>query len=131
VTPSPDVRLWEALDRLVASSRVVIDRPTGSRHPRYPDAVYPLDYGFLEGTTAADGNGVDVWIGSADKREVAAIACTFDFVKRDLELKILLACTEREAERILEFHNTENMQVAYLIRRPSFSGTGDPGGCRQ
>ncbi len=131
MTPSPDVRLWEALDRLVASSRVVVDRPAGSRHPRFPDAVYPLDYGFLEATTAADGNGIDVWIGSAEEREVAAIACTFDFLKRDLELKILLACTEKEAERILEFHNTENMQVAYLIRRPSLSGRGVAEGCRQ
>jgi len=127
VTPDPDVRLWKALDQIVASSRVVIDRPAGSRHPQFPDAVYPLDYGFLDGTTAADGSGIDVWVGSMGKREVAAIACTFDFLKRDLELKILLACTEREAERILEFHNTGKVQVAYLIRRPRSSGAADKG----
>ena len=36
---------WEALDRLAANSRLVIDRPQGSAHPRYPDLIYPYDYG--------------------------------------------------------------------------------------
>jgi inorganic pyrophosphatase len=130
VTPNPDARLWEALDRLVASSRVVIDRPAGTRHPRFPDVAYPLDYGYLEGTAAADGSGIDVWVGSAEGPGVVAIACTLDLLKRDLELKILLSCTETEAERILHFHNTENMQVAHLIRRPLPSeeenGKADP-----
>ena len=29
---------WEALDRLVSASTIVIDRPKGSAHPRYPAA---------------------------------------------------------------------------------------------
>ncbi|MCX6091905.1 MAG: inorganic pyrophosphatase [Candidatus Bipolaricaulota bacterium] len=125
MTPDPDARLWEALDRLVASSRVVIDRPAGSRHPRFPEVVYPLDYGYLAGTTAADGNAIDVWVGSAEEHGIVAIACTLDLLKRDLELKILLSCTETEAERIQQFHNTEKTQVAYLIRRPPPSGEGN------
>jgi hypothetical protein len=55
---------WDFLERLVASSRPVVDRPKGSRHPRYPALVYPLDYGYLEGTQAMDGGGVDFWRGS-------------------------------------------------------------------
>lgn len=30
---------WIALDELVASSRLVIDRPKVSAHPRYPDSI--------------------------------------------------------------------------------------------
>ncbi|WP_322755272.1 hypothetical protein [Frankia sp. Cas3] len=30
-----------------------------------PEAVYPVDYGYLGGTVAADGDGVDVFCGSA------------------------------------------------------------------
>ncbi len=127
MTPDLDVRLWEALDRLVASSRVVIDRPAGSRHPRFGDVVYPLDYGYLEGTTAADGNGIDAWVGSAEGQGIVAIACTLDLLKRDLELKVLLSCTEMEAERVLQFHNTERMQVACLIRRPLSFDAGEGG----
>lgn len=36
---------WDAVDSLMANSKVVIDRPKGSCHPRYPHIVYPLDYG--------------------------------------------------------------------------------------
>ena len=39
---------WTAAETLVAQSRIVIDRPKGSAHPRYPDFLYPVDYGYLE-----------------------------------------------------------------------------------
>ena len=59
---------WHKLDLLVVSCTIRIDRPAGSAHPRYPSFIYPLDYGFLEGTQSGDGGGLDVWIGSL-KRE--------------------------------------------------------------
>ena len=34
---------WQRLDELVRTGTVVIDRPAGSRHPRYPEFAYPLD----------------------------------------------------------------------------------------
>jgi predicted acetyltransferase len=46
---------WQALDKLVSDSEIVIDRPKGSAHPRYPEFIYPLEYGYLKGTTAMDG----------------------------------------------------------------------------
>jgi inorganic pyrophosphatase len=51
---------WLRLDELVAGCGLVIDRPKGSPHPRYPDFFYPLDYGYLDGTRSADGDGIDV-----------------------------------------------------------------------
>ncbi len=112
-----DLGFWDAIDRLVAECRLVIDRPAGSRHPRFPEVVFPIDYGYLEGTTTSDGEGIDVWIGSTPGRRVTGVACTMDFLKRDLELKILLACTREEMARIREFHNTE-FQRGWLIERP-------------
>ena len=35
---------WSALDELVANSEIVIDRPKGTTHPRFPDFVYKVDY---------------------------------------------------------------------------------------
>jgi putative resolvase len=64
---------WRALDALVAASAVVVDRPRGSRHPRYPASEYPLDYGYLEGTRSGDGAGIDVWLGSRKGRSVTGI----------------------------------------------------------
>lgn len=33
-------------------------------YPCYPDLIYPIDYGYLAGTSAMDGGGIDVWCGT-------------------------------------------------------------------
>lgn len=38
-----DAAFWASLDALVRRCPLVIDRPRGSAHPRYPDFIYPLD----------------------------------------------------------------------------------------
>jgi inorganic pyrophosphatase len=109
---------WHKLDQLVAEHELVIDRPKGSRHPRYPEMVYPLDYGYLEGTQAADGDGIDVWVGGLLKRAVTAVVCTVDMLKRDAEIKILLGCTSHDMQTILDFYNDDSdWQSAILIER--------------
>ena len=55
---------WELLDKLVESSEIVIDRPNGTAHPRYPDFIYEVDYGYLKNLSSPDGDGIDVWVGS-------------------------------------------------------------------
>ena len=104
---------WQALDKLVAESNIVIDRPKGSRHPKYPDCVYPVDYGYLEGTTAMDGGGIDIWRGT-DGDYIDAVICTVDLIKRDSEIKILIGCSE--SEKRLVFPSGEYMK-GILIRR--------------
>ena len=59
---------WKALDELVSNSEIVIDRPRGSAHPRFPNFIYKVDYGYLKNTSSMDGAGIDVWIGSGDKK---------------------------------------------------------------
>jgi inorganic pyrophosphatase len=108
---------WQTLDRLVAESRIVLDRPRDTPHPRYPEFIYPLDYGYLDGTMAADGDGLDVWLGSQPDRRLTAIVCTVDLIKRDAEIKLLLGCTGEEARLILATHNS-GPQAATLIERP-------------
>ena len=107
---------WDHLEALVAAGQLVIDRPRGSAHPRYPGFIYPLDYGYLAGTTAADGDGIDVWIGSLPERRVTGIIATVDLLKRDAEIKVLLGCTAEEARSALAMHQTGS-QAAVLLRR--------------
>jgi len=108
---------WLALDKLVADSEIVIDRSKGSAHPRYPDFIYPLDYGYLKGTTAMDGDGVDVWRGSNFIGELDAIMCIVDLVKRDSEIKLLIGCTEDEKAQVYQVHNETEFMKGVLIRR--------------
>jgi inorganic pyrophosphatase len=107
---------WTRLDQLVATSRIVIDRPKGTAHPRFPDMIYPVDYGYLDGTTMVDGGGIDVWRGTSSAARPDAVVCTVDLLKRDAEIKILLGCTEAERQAILRFH-TGDATGALLVRR--------------
>ena len=46
--------------------KVVIDRPLGSVHPRYPDLIYPVNYGELPDTISCDGHPIDVYVLGVD-----------------------------------------------------------------
>ena len=46
--------------------RVVVDRPLGSLHPRHKDIRYPVNYGYVEGILAPDGEEQDVYILGVD-----------------------------------------------------------------
>jgi inorganic pyrophosphatase len=96
---------WLAMDNLIHSTRIVIDRPRGSTHPRYEDMIYPLDYGYLDNTFAGDGAGIDVWIGSNAVKTLTGILCTFDKLKRDAEIKLLIGCTHEDVETIQGFNS--------------------------
>lgn len=40
---------------------VRIDRPLGSRHPKY-NFYYPVNYGYIEGTISGDGEEIDAYV---------------------------------------------------------------------
>jgi inorganic pyrophosphatase len=107
---------WSALDALIEDSELVIDRPKGSKHPRF-DFIYPLDYGYIKNTASMDGDGIDVWRGSLPDAVCDAIICTIDAFKRDSEIKILLGCSKDEKDEILRFHNDSQYMKGIMIRR--------------
>ncbi|MCI6165087.1 MAG: inorganic pyrophosphatase [Lachnospira sp.] len=41
---------------------VTVDRPLGSYHPEYKDMYYPINYGYIEGVMALDGEEQDAYI---------------------------------------------------------------------
>jgi inorganic pyrophosphatase len=108
---------WQTLDKLGSLCRIIIDRPRGTPHPRYPSFLYPLDYGYLEGTQSGDGRGIDVWLGTLPGKVVTAVILCVDLEKRDAEMKVLLGCTSDEAQQILAIHNSGE-QAGILVARP-------------
>ena len=107
---------WKALDELVNSSEIVIDRPKGSAHPKFPDFIYRVDYGYLKDTTSMDGAGIDVWVGSGNKK-IDAIMCIVDLMKKDSEIKILIGFTEEEKMEVYRIHNETQYMKGIIIRR--------------
>ena len=57
----PDVRpdFSDVIGRSVSGR---IDRPLGSAHPRVPDMIYPVNYGYVEGVFAGDGSEQDIYL---------------------------------------------------------------------
>jgi inorganic pyrophosphatase len=108
---------WTRLEDLIASQELVIDRPKGSVHPRYSDLVYPLDYGYLKYTSGGDGNEIDVWRGSIADGMLVAIICTIDTKKKDIEIKLLIGCTDTEIDIVEKFYNNSYMS-GIVVRKP-------------
>lgn len=44
-----------------------IDRPLGSAHPRHPEMIYPINYGYVDGVFAGDGAEQDVYVFGTDQ----------------------------------------------------------------
>lgn len=96
-------RFFAALDELVRGCEIVVDRPKGQPHPRLPRVIYPLDYGYLSGTTGGDGGGIDVFVGTAGSGTVTGVLLTVDLAKGDAEMKVLVDCSPGEVETARAF----------------------------
>ena len=116
---TPDSSFWQSMSQLMITNSLIIDRPRGSVHPRYPSVIYPLDYGYIENTTSSDGGGIDVWLGSLNTvanmdgvKTLTGILCTFDRLKRDAEIKLLIGCSAEDIQVIRDFH--KEMHTLYI-----------------
>ncbi len=47
--------------------KVIVDRPMGSYHPNHKDIFYSINYGYIEGIIAPDGEEQDAYILGIDK----------------------------------------------------------------
>jgi inorganic pyrophosphatase len=109
-----DNKFWDYLNKLIAENEVIIDRPKGSKHPKY-DFVYEFDYGYIKDTRTTDGGGIDVFRGSLRNKETYTIMCAVDLLKKDVEIKILIGCTVEEKMKIYEFLNKNENMKAIII----------------
>ena len=110
---------WGAWERLIAENGCTIDRPYRSRHPHFPDIIYPLDYGYVNGTQAGDAAEVDIFVGSA-RPGLNGLVMTRDYRRGDREYKLLYACTPEEIYLANGFLNFDPalMEGVLVLREP-------------
>ena len=83
------------LEMLGKVVKVVVDRPLGTYHPKYKDLFYSVNYGYVEGIVAADGEEQDAYILGVNEPikeftgKVIAVIHRFD----DVEEKLVVAPT--------------------------------------
>ena len=41
---------------------IVMDRPIGTPHPKHPDIIYPINYGYIPNVFGGDGEELDVYL---------------------------------------------------------------------
>ena len=47
--------------------KVIVDRPLGSVHPKHKDIIYTVNYGYVPGVIAEDGEEQDAYILGVDE----------------------------------------------------------------
>ena len=89
---------------------VKIDRPMGSYHPKHKDIYYPINYGYIEGIVAPDGEEQDAYILGVDGpvREFTGIVIAIIHRYDDVEEKWVVApenvkFTAKEIEQQVSF----------------------------
>ena len=76
--------------------KVIVDRPLGTYHPKYKDLFYSVNYGYVEGIIAADGEEQDAYILGVNDPikeftgKVIAVIHRFD----DVEEKLVVVPTD-------------------------------------
>ena len=67
--------------------KVIVDRPLGTYHPKHKDIYYPVNYGYIPGVIAPDGEEQDAYILGIDEPvkefvgQVIAIIRRFDDIE--------------------------------------------------
>lgn len=89
---------------------VKVDRPLGSVHPKHSDIVYKLNYGYIEGVIAPDGEEQDAYIVGVDTplEEFTGKIIAIIHRKNDIENKWVVApenkdFSKAEIERLIHF----------------------------
>jgi inorganic pyrophosphatase len=108
---------FQTFEAFIEKNGVTIDRPKGSVHPRFPDLIYPINYGFINATRSQDGQGIDIFLGDLGDRRVVGVICTVDTIKNDSEVKVLVACSEENIQTAMMMLTHDPMR-AILVRRP-------------
>lgn len=110
---------WEDWEDLIEENGYTIDRPLRSVHPDFADIIYPIDYGYVNGTLATDGMEIDVFVGSGSSGLVGLLVTT-DYRKGDQEFKLMYNCTPIEVYLVNGFINfsPQLMDGVLVMRRP-------------
>ena len=90
--------------------KVIIDRPMGTYHPKHKDLYYPINYGYIEGIIAPDGEeqdayvlGVDVPVREFTGRIVAVIKRFDDVEEKWVVAPEDMTFTKEEIMKQVEF----------------------------
>lgn len=108
---------WQKLDILLVTSTYKKMRSPKQPHPLHPNLIYPVEYGYLMDSDNPDKIVSKVFKGTSGKSQCEQVMLVVDILTKEMDVKLLVGCTEDEIIRCLEFSNQTNFQKSVLIRR--------------
>lgn len=93
--PDLDVREWVGRE-----VEVCIDRPLGCHHPEHPDMLYGVNYGYIPGTLAPDGEQLDAYVLGPEEPVARCRGHVIAIIRRrnDIEDKLVVSTEGRFGE---------------------------------
>ena len=90
---NPPINIAFANRILGKTVSVTVDRPLGSQHPNHPDIVYPINYGYIPGIPAPDGEEQDAYLLGIDTPIRSYTGQVIGVIQRmnDIENKLVVA----------------------------------------
>ncbi len=90
--------------------KVIIDRPLGTYHPKHKDIFYSVNYGYVEGVIAPDGEEQDAYVLGVNKplKEFEGVILAIIHRINDVEDKWIvvpegIVFTQEEIKKQVEF----------------------------
>ena len=102
-------------DFLNQEVKVKIDRPLGSKHPKY-NYIYPINYGFIPNTISGDGEELDAYILGVNKPLKEFVGKCIAIIHRldDNDDKLIVVPKELESISEQEIIKATNFQEQYF-----------------
>ena len=94
--------------------RIEMDRPIGTPHPKHPEILYPINYGYIPGVLGGDGEELDVYLLGVDEKVTEYTARIIAVIHRndDVEDK-LAAAPEGQSFTAEEIARTVHFQEQF------------------
>ena len=94
---------------------VYIDRPLGSKHPKFPNIIYPVNYGYIKEVKALDNDYQDAYLLGVTEPVETYIGVVYAIIVRedDVEDKLVIVPKNKEFT-VDEIDKLVNFQEKYF-----------------
>lgn len=106
---------WQKVDAAYMSGDYKVVYTKGSKHPHYPELIFPCNYGHVN-IGGDNETALRVFKGSKREKVDALVVCA-NLLEKDLSTIVLVGVSEDEEEAILRFLNSNDFQKTIIVRR--------------
>lgn len=93
----------EQLKELIGQEvTIYIDRPVGSKHPKYENIVYPINYGYIKEIIAADNEYQDAYLLGVEEKVEVYQAKVYAIIERENDNEDKLIVVPKNMEFSIE-----------------------------